>query len=110
MNAIKTTLLLGLMTGLLLFAGGAIGGRNGLTIALGLAAIMSLVGYFFSDKIALASYGAQPLTQDENPEIYWRVYRIVERLAGRMGVPIPRLYLVDSDSPNAFATGRNPSH
>jgi heat shock protein HtpX len=110
MNAIKTTLLLGLMTGLLLVAGSALGGRNGMVIALGMAAIMNLSGYFFSDKIALASYDAQPLTAEDSPDIYWRVYRIVERLAGRMGVPVPRLYLIQSDSPNAFATGRNPEH
>jgi heat shock protein HtpX len=110
MNGIKTALLLGLMTGLLLVAGQAIGGRGGMTIALGVAAVMNLVAYFFSDKLALASYNAQPLTPEDSPDIYWRVYRIVERLAGRMGVPIPRLYLVDSDSPNAFATGRNPNH
>ena len=98
------------MTGLLLVAGTALGGRGGLTLALGMAVMMNLVAYFFSDKIALASYGAQPLSPEDQPDIYWRVYRIVERLAGRMGVPIPRLYLVDSDSPNAFATGRNPNH
>jgi heat shock protein HtpX len=71
---------------------------------------MNLGAYFFSDKIALASYNAQPLTAENSPDIYWRVYKIVERLAGRMGVPIPRLYLIQSDSPNAFATGRNPNH
>ncbi len=110
MNAIKTTLLLGLMTGLLLVAGGRLGGPNGMTIALGVAAVMNLGAYFFSDKIALASYHAQPLTPEDSPDIYWRVYKICERLAGRMGVPIPRLYIVNSDSPNAFATGRNPNH
>jgi heat shock protein HtpX len=110
MNAIKTTLLLGLMTGLMLFVGANLGGSNGLVLALGFAVIMNLSAYFFSDKIALASYSAQPLTPEQSPDIYWRVYKIVERLAGRMGVPIPRLYLIASDSPNAFATGRNPSH
>jgi heat shock protein HtpX len=110
MNAIKTTLLLGLMTGLMLFVGARLGGPNGLTLALGFAVIMNLSAYFFSDKIALASYSAQPLTAEDSPDIYWRVYKIVERLAGRMGVPIPRLYLIQSDSPNAFATGRNPNH
>jgi heat shock protein HtpX len=110
MNAIKTTLLLGLMTGLMLFAGARLGGPNGLTLALGFAVIMNLSAYFFSDKIALASYSAQPLTPEGSPDTYWRVYKIVERLAGRMGVPIPRLYLIQSDSPNAFATGRNPNH
>ncbi len=110
MNAIKTTLLLGLMTGLMLFAGARFGGPNGLVLALLFAAVTNTVAYFYSDKIALASYNAQPLTPEDSPDIYWRVYRIVERLASRMGVPIPRLYLIPSDSPNAFATGRNPSH
>ena len=110
MNTFKTALLLGLMTLLLLFAGQAIGGRAGMTIALLMAGIMNFVGYFFSDKIALASYRAEPLTADSLPGVYWRVYRIVERLAGRMNVPVPKLYLIPSDSPNAFATGRNPQH
>ena len=110
MNTFKTALLLGLMTLLLLFAGQAIGGNTGMTIALVMAGVMNFVGYFFSDKIALASYGAEPLTAESLPDVYWRVYRIVERLAGRMGVPIPKLYLIPSDSPNAFATGRNPEH
>src|ERR1035438_7036460 len=110
MNAVKTALLLGLLTGLLLVAGQALGGQGGMTIALGIAVVMNLTGYFFSDKIALASYGARPLTPEDQPEIYWRVYKIVERLAGRMGVPVPRIYLVASDSPNAFATGRDPNH
>jgi len=110
MNVFKTTLLLGLLTLLLLFMGQALGGSTGLTVALVFAGVMNFVGYFFSDKIALASYGAQPLSPENNPDIYWRVYKIVERLAGRMGIPMPRLYLVRSDSPNAFATGRNPQH
>ena len=108
MNTFKTALLLGVMTVLLVLGGGALGGRGGLTIALVMAGIMNFVAYFFSDKIALATYGAQPLTEESLPEVYWRVYRIVERLAARMGVPIPKLYLIPSESPNAFATGRNP--
>src|SRR5258708_13932302 len=100
MNAIKTTLLLGLMTGLLLVAGSALGGRNGMVIALGMAAIMNLGGYFFSDKIALASYNAQPLTAEDSPDIYWRVYRIVERLAGRMALAVPPFFLTQSDLPH----------
>jgi heat shock protein HtpX len=110
MNVFKTTLLLGLLTLLLLFMGQALGGSTGLTVALVVAGVMNFVGYFYSDKIALASYGAEPLSPDSQPDIYWRVYKIVERLAGRMGIPMPRLYLVPSDSPNAFATGRNPQH
>ena len=110
MNTVKTALLLGVMTVLLLLAGQALGGRTGLTMALVMAGTMNLVGYFFSDKIALASYGAQPLTPESLPEVYWRLFRIVERLAGRMGIPVPKLYLISSDSPNAFATGRNPQN
>ncbi len=110
MNTFKTALLLGVLTVLLLLGGQALGGRAGMTIALVMAGLMNFVGYFFSDKIALASYGAQPLTAESLPDVYWRVYRIVERLAGRMGVPVPKIYLIPSESPNAFATGRNPQH
>ncbi len=110
MNAVKTALLLGTLTVLLLLAGQALGGQTGLVLALVFAGVINLAGYFLSDKIALATYGAKPLTPESLPDIYWRVYRIVERLAGRMGIPIPRLYLIPSDSPNAFATGRNPQH
>lgn len=105
-NALKTTLLLGLMTGLLLVIGDLVGGRNGLMIALAIAGVMNFVSYFFSDKIALAMYGAKPVTREEAP----RVYRIVEQLTQRLGLPMPKLYVIPTDSPNAFATGRNPSH
>jgi len=105
-NAVKTTLLLGLMTGLLLVIGDLVGGRNGLMIALGVAGVMNFVSYFFSDKIALAMYGAKAVTREEAP----RVYRIVEQLTQRLGLPMPKLYVIPTDSPNAFATGRNPSH
>jgi len=106
----KTVLLLGLLSGLLIFGGQAIGGRNGIYIGLALAVVMNFVGYFFSDKIALASYSAQPVTPEENPEVYRRVEPIVANLTRRMGLPMPKLWLVDDDSPNAFATGRNPEH
>ena len=105
-NTVKTTLLLGLMTGLLLVIGDLVGGRNGLVIAFAIAGVMNFVSYFFSDKIALAMYGAKPVTREEAP----RVYRIVEQLTQRLGLPMPKLYVIPSDSPNAFATGRNPSH
>lgn len=105
-NALKTTLLLGLMTGLLLLIGDLVGGRNGLVIAFVIAGVMNFVSYFFSDKIALAMYGAKPVTREEAP----RVYRIVEQLTQRLGLPMPKLYVIPSDSPNAFATGRNPAH
>ena len=71
---------------------------------------MNFAGYFFSDKIALATYSAQPVTETENPEVYRRVAPIVRNLTQRMGLPMPRLWLIAEDSPNAFATGRNPAH
>src|SRR5690349_12127039 len=109
-NAIKTVLLLGLLSGLLIVGGRAMGGRNGIYIGLTLAVIMNFAGYFFSDKIALASYSAQPVTESENPEVYRRVAPIVSSLTQRMGLPMPRLWVIAEDSPNAFATGRNPAH
>lgn len=109
-NTIKTVLLLGLLSGLLIVGGRALGGRNGIYIGLTLAVIMNFAGYFFSDKIALASYSAQPVTETENPEVYRRVAPIVGGLAQRMGLPMPKLWLIPQASPNAFATGRNPAH
>lgn len=110
MNAIKTVILLGVLSGLLLFAGDLIGGRQGLTIGLMLAIAMNFVGYFFSDKIALSMYSARPVTPVENPEVYARVFPIVQSLTMRMGLPMPKLWLIPEESPNAFATGRNPQH
>jgi len=109
-NTIKTVLLLGLLSGLLLVGGQALGGRNCLYMGLFFAVIMNFVGYFFSDKIALASYSAQPVTETENPEVYRRAAPIVRNLTQRMGLPMPKLWVMAEDSPNAFATGRNPSH
>jgi heat shock protein HtpX len=109
-NTLKTVLLLGLLSGVLLFAGEALGGRNGLYMGLFFAVLMNFAGYFFSEKIALASYSAQPVTETENPEVYRRVAPIVRNLTQRMGLPMPKLWLIPDDSPNAFATGRNPSH
>ena len=105
-NALKTTLLLGLLTGFLLFVGQYFGGQNGMILALVFAGVMNFVSYFFSDKIALAMYRAQPVSREDLP----RVYQIVERLTQRVGIPLPKIYVIPSDSPNAFATGRNPSH
>jgi len=110
MNSLKTVLLLGLLSGLLVVGGGAIAGRNGLYIGLALAVVMNFFSYFFSDKIALASYSAQPVSPEAHPEIYRRVEPIVQRLAQRMGIPMPKLYVIPEPSPNAFATGRNPQH
>jgi heat shock protein HtpX len=106
MNTLKTTLLLTLLTLLLLFAGAAIGGRNGMIIAFIMAAAMNFVSYFYSDKIALATYRAQPVTREQLP----RAYQVVERMTQRAGLPMPSIYVIPTDSPNAFATGRNPSH
>jgi heat shock protein HtpX len=110
MNAVKTALLLGLLSGLLLFGGEALGGRQGLYYALFFAAAMNFAGYFFSDKLALAMYRAQPVSETENPEAYRRMAPIVRNLTQRMGLPMPKLWLIPEESPNAFATGRNPSH
>jgi heat shock protein HtpX len=110
MNAIKTVVLLGVLSGILLFAGDMIGGRQGLEIGLLLAILMNFVGYFFSDKIALAMYSAQPLSPNDNPGVYARVFPIVQSLTMRMGLAMPKLWLIPEPSPNAFATGRSPKH
>jgi len=110
MNGVKTALLLGLLSGLLLFGGQMIAGRSGLQIALLIAVVMNFASYFFSDKIALASYSAQPVTPEENSEVYRRVFPLVQTLVQRMNLPMPKLWLIPDASPNAFATGRNPSH
>jgi heat shock protein HtpX len=110
MNAVKTVVLLGLLSGLMLFLGAAFGGRQGLYIGLFLAVAMNLFSYFFSDKMALSMYAAQPVTPEANSSIYARVYPIVAGLAQRMGIPIPKLWVIPENSPNAFATGRNPQH
>jgi heat shock protein HtpX len=109
-NALKTALLLGLLSGVLLVGGEAIAGRQGLYYALGIAAVMNFGSYFFSEKLALMTYSAQPVTPEENPEVYRRVEPIVRGLTTRMGLPMPKLWLIPDSSPNAFATGRNPSH
>ena len=105
-NALKTTFLLALITGLFLVAGMAIGGQRGMIFAFGLAVVMNFTSYFFSDKIALTMSRAQPVTREQLP----RLYAIVERLCGKANLPIPKLYVTPDESPNAFATGRNPQH
>jgi len=110
MNTVKTVLLLGALSGLLLFLGEAFGGRNGLYAGLIIAVALNFFSYFFSDKMALAAYNAQPVTPEQNAQIYARVAPIVAGLAQRMGIPMPRLWVINDPSPNAFATGRNPSH
>ena len=106
MKVLRTGAILILLSVLLVVAGGAIGGRGGMQIALVMAAIMNFVSYFFSDKVALASSGAQPVSREQLP----RLYNVMERLAAKANIPVPKLYVVPEDAPNAFATGRNPSH
>jgi heat shock protein HtpX len=106
MNGLKTAFLLTLLTVLLILAGDYLGGQNGMVIAFVIAAVTNFVSYFYSDKIALSMYRAQPVTREQLP----RAYEVVERLASRANIPMPRIYLIPTDSPNAFATGRNPQH
>jgi len=106
MRVFRTTFLLVALTLLLLAIGQAFGGRNGMTIALAFAVIMNAFAYFFSDKIALMSSGAQPVTREQLP----RLYAVMERLAAKANLPVPKLYVVPEAAPNAFATGRNPRH
>jgi len=105
-NAFKTAFLLTALTLLLMFIGQYFGGQNGMMVALAFAAVMNFVSYFFSDKIALAMYRAQPVTREQLP----RAYEIVERLTQKIGLPMPKIYVIPTESPNAFATGRNPKH
>ena len=105
-NMFKTAFLLTALTLLLMFFGRYFGGENGMFLALAFAAVMNFVSYFYSDKIALAMYHAQPVTREELP----RAYAAVERLTQKIGIPMPKIYVIPTESPNAFATGRNPSH
>jgi len=105
-NTFKTAFLLTAMTLLLLGLGNYFLGRQGMLFALIIAGVMNFVAYFFSDKIALASYRAQPVTREQLPQ----VYRIVDRLSQKTGLPMPKIYVIPTESPNAFATGRNPRH
>lgn len=106
MQVFKTTLLLTVLTVILLLIGNALGGEVGLVIALIVAAAMNFSAYFFSDKIALRTYRAQAVTREEAP----RVYRILEGLTAQENLPMPKVYVIPTESPNAFATGRNPQH
>jgi len=105
-NTVKTFLFLAILTVLFIFVGSLIGGKAGATIALILAGIMNFIAYFFSDKIVLAMSGAQPISREEDPELH----SIVEEVARRAGIPKPKVYLIPSETPNAFATGRNPEN
>ncbi|HLJ85655.1 MAG TPA: zinc metalloprotease HtpX [Candidatus Angelobacter sp.] len=106
MNTLKTAFLLTLMTLLMMGVGRYFGGENGMFYGLIFAAVMNFGSYFFSDKIALAMSQAQPVTREQLP----RVYSVVERLTQNAGLPMPRIYVIPTESPNAFATGRNPNH
>ncbi|GAC1701860.1 MAG: zinc metalloprotease HtpX [Candidatus Acidiferrum sp.] len=106
MKVFRTGVLLILLSVLLVIVGGAVGGPNGLKIALAAAVLMNGISYFFSDKIALASSGAQPVTRDQLP----RLYEVMERLAAKATLPVPKLYVIPQAAPNAFATGRSPHH
>ena len=105
-NQIKTVLLLGALTGLILFFGKLIGGTRGMQIALIIAAAMNFFSYWFSDKIVLRMYGAQEVSEAEAPQLY----AMVADLARQADIPMPRVYIIPEESPNAFATGRNPEH
>ncbi len=106
MNVMKTVMLMLLLTMLLVFGGAAIGGQSGMTYALLMAGVMNFVSYFFSDKIVLKMYRAKQVTESEAPVLY----RIVRTLSQKAGMPMPKVYIIPDDSPNAFATGRNPNH
>lgn len=106
MRVFRTTFLLVVLTLFLMMVGAYLGGRNGMTIALGIAACTNAFAYFFSDRIALKSSGAQPVTREQLP----RLYAVMERLSAKANIPVPNLYVVPEQAPNAFATGRNPRH
>lgn len=106
MNTLKTVVLLTFLTVLLVFVGGAVGGRSGMIIAFGMALVMNFVSYWFSDKIVLAMYKAQPVTESQAPELYGSV----RRLSQKAGLPMPKVYIMPEEALNAFATGRNPEH
>jgi heat shock protein HtpX len=106
MNTIKTAFFLGLLSALILVVGGALGGRGGVIIALGFAAVMNFFSYWFSDRIVLAMHRAKPIARQEAPQLY----DTLERLTARSGMPMPKVYLLPEEAPNAFATGRNPKH
>jgi len=106
MNQIKTVLLLGVLSGLLVVIGGSVGGRTGALLALGIAVVMNFGSYWFSDKIVLSMYNAQPVTEQDAPDLY----RMVQQLTVQAGLPMPKVYIIPDPSPNAFATGRNAEH
>lgn len=106
MNGLKTAILLGALTGLILLIGNYFGGQQGMVMAFVIAAILNFVSYWFSDRIVLAMYRAKPIAREQSPELY----DLVQDLASRANVPMPKLYIIPTESPNAFATGRDPQH
>ena len=106
MNGMKTTLLLGLLTGLLVFFGNLVGGSHGALVALVIAGLMNFISYWFSDKIVLSMYRAQQVGEADAPVLF----RVVKRLSEKAGMPMPKVYIIPTDAANAFATGRSPSH
>lgn len=105
-NTLKTLVFMGVLTALIVLVGGIFGGKSGMIIAFVFALLMNVGSYWFSDKIALAAHGAQPIAREQAPVLY----EIIERLAAKAGIPVPPIYLIPTDSPNAFATGRDPEH
>src|SRR5712692_6305117 len=105
-NMFKTAVLLAALTALLLLIGDFLGGAQGMVVAFGFALLINFGSYWFSDRIVLAMYGAQPVDEAAAPEIY----RVIRTLTSRAGLPMPRVYIIPEDTPNAFATGRNPAH
>src|SRR5215475_8537605 len=101
MNALKTTFLLALLSALIVAAGGLLGGSQGMILALGLAAAMNFFSYWFSDRIVLAMHRAQPVSREQAPQLF----EILERLTARSGMPMPKVYVLPEEAPNAFATG-----
>lgn len=106
MNTMKTFLLMALLSVMFVMIGGALGGQSGMTIALLFAGVMNFVSYWWSDKIVLKMYGAKDLTRNDDPELF----RMTEELTQRANLPMPKLYKIEGDQPNAFATGRDPNH
>ncbi|HET7290461.1 MAG TPA: zinc metalloprotease HtpX [Thermodesulfobacteriota bacterium] len=106
MNTLKSLILLAVLSAILMWIGGAIGGKQGLVLAFGFAMVMNFASYWWSDKIVLSLYGAKEVKQEDAPELYG----IVQELSSRAGLPMPRVYITPQEQPNAFATGRNPEH
>jgi heat shock protein HtpX len=106
MNRLKTVVLLAALAGVFIVIGGAIGGKSGATIALVIAIVMNFVSYWYSDKIVLKMYGAQEISENDDP----RLFHMIQQLAMKAALPMPRVYIIPDEAPNAFATGRNPEH